>query len=123
MLRTNAGVVQTGRNGVNGSDLSLFVLEEIGLHAVENAQTALGNGGSVQLGFDALSGSFCAYQTHALVRKEIVEHTHGIGTAADTGNHTIRQSAFFFHQLFLDLLGDHCLKITDNGWKWMWSHD
>lgn len=40
VLRADTGVIQTGGDGVNRSDLAVFVLAEIALHTVENAQTA-----------------------------------------------------------------------------------
>ena len=37
VLRSDAGVVKTGGDGVNRSNLSVLILAEIGLHTVENA--------------------------------------------------------------------------------------
>lgn len=62
---------------------------------MENTQAALGNGCRMEFGVDSLSGSLCTNQAHALIRNEIVEHTHCIGAAADAGNDTVRQSALF----------------------------
>ena len=38
VLRADAGIVQSGGDGVHRRDLSVLILAEIGFHAVENAQ-------------------------------------------------------------------------------------
>ena len=37
MLRSDAGIIQSCRNGIYGSDLSVLVLAEIGFHAVKDS--------------------------------------------------------------------------------------
>ena len=47
MFGTNAGIVKPGGNGIYRSDLSVFILAEIGFHAMEYAQLSCcyGSGG------------------------------------------------------------------------------
>ena len=37
MLRSDAGIIQSCRNGIYGSDLSVLILTEIGFHAMEDS--------------------------------------------------------------------------------------
>jgi hypothetical protein len=37
MLRSDAGIIQSCRNGIYGSDLSVLILAEIGFHAVKDS--------------------------------------------------------------------------------------
>ena len=64
MLRADAGIVEAGGDGVDRGDLSKFVLTEIALHPVEDAESARGDGGSGLEGVYASSCSLAANQTH-----------------------------------------------------------
>ena len=123
VLRTDARIVQTGGNRVNRCNLTVFVLTEVRLHAVEDTQTAGGQGGSGLLGVDAASGSLAADELNALVLNEVVEGADGVGTAADTSNDGVRQTAFLLQNLLLDFLGNHSLKVTNDGRERMRTHD
>ena len=106
VLRADAGIVQTGGNGVHRGDLAVFILAEIGLHAVENAQSARVDGGGGLKGVYAAACRFTADEPDALVLNEVVETADGVGAAAHAGDDGIRQTAFLFQHLLLDLLGD-----------------
>ena len=112
VLRADAGIIQTGGDGVNRRDLTVLILAEIGLHAVENAQTARIDGGCSLEGVDAAACGLTADQAHIFIIDEIVEAANGVGAAAHAGNDGVRQVAFLFQHLLLDLLGNNRLKIT-----------
>ena len=106
VLRADAGVVQTGRDGVDGRDLAVFVLAEVGLHAVEDAQTAGRHGRSGLRRIDAASGGLTADQPNAFILDEVIECADGVRTAAYAREHCVRQTAFLLQQLLLDFLGN-----------------
>ena len=89
---------------------------------MENAQTARIDGGGSLKGVDAAACGLTADQAHGLVVDEIVETANGIGAAAHAGNDGIRQAAFLFQHLFLDLLGNNRLKITHDSGERMRAH-
>ena len=64
VLRSDAGVVQPGGNGVHRRDLAVFVLAEPGFHPVKNAHPARIHGGGRFKGVDSPSRRFRADQTH-----------------------------------------------------------
>ena len=123
VLRADAGIIQPCGNGVDRCDLAVFILAEIGLHAVENAQPAGVDGGSCFKGIDAAACRLAADQAHILILDEMVEAADGIGTAAHAGDDGIGQPAFLFQHLLLDLLGDDRLEITDDGGERVRPHD
>ena len=65
---------------------------------------------------------FAADQPHAPVFDKMIEAADGVGAAAHTGNNGVGQTPFFCEHLFLDLLGDDGLEITDNRWERMGPH-
>ena len=123
MFRTDSRVVKSGRNRINRCDLTVFVLAEQRFHAMENTGASFGNRGGMFRGINAKSGCFAADQGDFFIRDEFIKSTDGIASASDAGNHGIRQTAFFFYQLFFDFFSDNFLEITDNCREWMRSHD
>ena len=65
VLRADARVVQPGGDGVDRGDLAVLVLAEVGLHAVENAQPAGGDGGGGLRGVHPPSGGLTADEADA----------------------------------------------------------
>ena len=57
VLRTDTGVVKTCGDRVNRRDLTVFVLAEQGLHAVEDTERSGGDGSRSLAGVDAASSS------------------------------------------------------------------
>ena len=122
VLRADAGVIQTGGDGVNRSDLTVLVLAEIALHAVENAQTAGSDGRGGLCGVDTAACGFTADQAHALILDEVVKRADGVRAAADTCHHDVREFALLFEHLLLDLLGDDRLEIAHDGRERVRAH-
>ena len=71
---------------------------------------------------DAAPCCLTADQTHPLILDKIIKGSDRIGSAADTGQHRIRKPSLLLQDLFLDLLGDYRLKISDDRWERMWTH-
>ena len=72
---------------------------------------------------NSTSGCFTSNQANVLIRNKVIECADRIGTAADTGENGIRQSAFLLHKLFLDLFADNSLKITNHLRERIRSHN
>ena len=72
---------------------------------------------------NSTSGCFTSDQTNALIRNKVIECADRIGTATDTGENCIRQSALLLHKLFLDLLADNSLKIANHFRERIRSHN
>ena len=122
MLRSNAGIIQTCRDGIYRCDLSIFILTEIRLHAVEDAETARSDRRSGQRRIHALAGCLTADQLHFLIFDEIIESTHGIAAAAHAGNDCRRKLALCLQDLLLHFLADHALEVTHDHGEGMRSH-
>ena len=123
MLRADARVVEAGRDRVNRCDLAILVLAEVGLHAVENAETAGVDRGRRLEGVDASARRLTADELHLRVVDEVVEGADGVRSAADARDDGIREAALLLEHLLLDLLRDHRLKITHDRRKRVWAHD
>ena len=122
MFRTDTGIVKSCGNGVNGCDLTVFILAEIGLHPVEDADSAGIDGCRRFKGVNASACRFAANQTNARIFDEMIEAADGVGASAHTGDNGIGQPAFFLKDLLFDFFGNHRLKITDDGRERMGSH-
>ena len=93
---TDTGIVKSCGNGVNGCDLTVFILAEIGLHPVEEADSAGIDGCRRFKGVNASACRFAANQTNARIFDEMIEAADGVGASAHTGDNGIGQPAFFF---------------------------
>ena len=90
---------------------------------MENPYTPCIDGRRRLKGVNAPAGSFTANQPYLLILNEVIETADGVGAAAHTGQHRIRQAAFFFEHLTFDFLRDNRLKVADNRRKRMWPHN
>ena len=119
MFRSDARIIKSGRNGIDRCDLSILILTEIRFHPMKNTKLSGCDGCSRLESINTSSRSLTANKTDTLVLNKMIKRANGIGSSAHTCQHSIWQFSFCCHTLLLDLLGNHCLKITDNGWKWM----
>ena len=116
VLRADAGVIQTGGDGVNRGDLTVFVLAEIALHAVEDAQTAGGDGRRGLRGVHAAACGLTADQANALILDEVDRTRRWRSSRRRHRPCTdVRESALLLEHLLLDLLGDDRLEIAHDG--------
>ena len=87
-------IIQSGRDGIYRSDLTVFILAEVGFHAMEDTKAAGGNGeaavSAVLTPRPAASQPISCTSLSSMV----IEGTDGIGTAAYTGPDGIRKPAF-----------------------------
>ncbi len=103
VLRPDAGIVQTGGDGVNRRDLAKLVLAEVAFHTVEDAQPTGGHRGRGLKGIHAPACGLTADQPNAGILDKIVEGADGVAAAADAGDNRVRQ---------LSLLGQHLRLIS-----------
>ena len=103
MLRTDAGIVKPCGDGVHGSDLTVFVLAEVGLHTVENAEPSGVDGSGGFKGVNAPARCLTSDQFHIFILNEMIKSTDGVGAASYTGHDHIRKSSFHFQHLALYL--------------------
>src|SRR5216683_4542605 len=85
----DGGIVEAGGNGMSRGDLAVFVLQNVGVSALENAgarsrKTLMGGEASgVFAEFSAAAARFDADHLYVGIAKEIVKEADGIRTAAD----------------------------------------
>ena len=58
------------------------------------------------------SSQFNANQANAGIFNKVGKHTNGVRPPANAGNHRIRQTAFFFTNLYFGLFTNHALEFT-----------
>ena len=94
MLRSDAGIVQPGRNGVGQGNLSVLVLQDIAAGSVQDTQPAhlrIGEPGGMLLAFDAAAPGLHAEQTNPRIHHKRVENADRVAAAAHTGHNNVRQ--------------------------------
>ncbi len=123
MLRAHARIIQPGGDGVDGRDLPVLVLAEVGLHAVEYPEAAGVDRGRCLEGVDPLAGGLAADQLHLLVLDEVIEGPDGVAAAADAGDQHVRDPALLLDGLRPDLLADHGLEVPDDRGERVRTHD
>mmetsp|Transcript_16910 Transcript_16910/g.33079 ORF Transcript_16910/g.33079 Transcript_16910/m.33079 type:complete len:488 (-) Transcript_16910:324-1787(-) len=116
VLRPDAWVVESGRDGVGLVDLSSgVVLQQVGARAVEHARRAARERRRVPLGVHAVAAGLDAHQRNLLVRDEGVEHADGVGSAADARDDRVGQPANLLEHLRTRLLADDGLEVAHDG--------
>ena len=123
MFRPDTRIIQSGRNGIYRGYLTVFILTKVRFHSMKNPQSSGIDGGRRFKGIYASPRCLTTNQAYFFILYKVVEASDSVGAAAHTGNHSIRQSALLLKNLLLYLPGDHRLKITNNCWKRMWSHN
>src|SRR5206468_4322563 len=93
VLRPDAGIVQARRHRVDGCRLSVVVLQDVTVTAVQHAGLAVAQRGRVLPRVGAAAARLDADQFDGAVGEKGVEHTGGVAAAADTGNNHVGQPA------------------------------
>jgi hypothetical protein len=99
VLRADGGVVETGRDGVRQRDLAVFILQHVGIGALQHAGRSALEARRVIAERLAAAAGFDADQANFLSSGELVERADGIRSAADAGDDRGRQTAFFLQNL------------------------
>ena len=78
VLRTDAGVIETGRDGMGFADLPVGILQHIRAVAVQHAHASCGERRGVMPGGNALACRFNAHQAGIRQGNVGVENAHGV---------------------------------------------
>src|SRR5271169_5574835 len=114
MLRSHGSVIEASGHGMGQFYLPLCILEDECLCTLEYAERAAGEPGSVLSALDAKSPSFDTIHFNGRIVEKLKEQTHGIRTAANTGDHGFRKLPLELQDLFLCLASDNRLKISNH---------
>ncbi len=119
----DAGVIETGGDGVNVSSLAVGVLEDVAEGAVKDARVAHGEGGGVLAETASASAGFRAVEFDSGVFDEGVEDAGGVGTATDARDDGVREAAEVVEGLLAGFDADDGLKVADDGGEGMGAGD
>lgn len=92
-------------------DLSVFILQEKRLGALEHAQGTTLETRGMPVGNDALAARLHADHPHRGIFEEGIEQSDGIRTPAHAGHEQVGQAALLFLNLPARLIADDPLKI------------
>ncbi len=112
VLRTDRGVIETGRHRMRALDLAVAVLEDERLAALQDAEPAAGEAGRVRAPADAVAPRLDSRQRHARLLEELEEEADRVAAAADAGDELVGQPALPGQDLRLGLPADDLLKIA-----------
>ena len=112
MLGPDTRVVQTRRDRVGFDGLTVLVLQQIGVRALESAGRSSGECGCVPAGFDPVASRLVTDQAYTRVVDERVEDTDRVGSATHTGDDRLGQPARLIQHLCAGLESDHPLEVT-----------
>src|SRR5208337_4490653 len=122
MLGADGRIVEAGGDGMGGGDLAVFVLQDVGVGALEDAGARAGEAlmsgeaRGVIAEAVAAASSFDADHFHVSVFQEFVEESDGIGATADAGVEMRGQTLFGGENLLAGFAADDGLKIADHRW-------
>ncbi len=114
VLRTDARIVEAAGDRVDRQHLTALILQEQALEAVEDSHRPLGDGRRMVGGIEALARRLDAVELHLLVIEEGAEDSHGVGAAADTGDHGVGKGAGHLLDLTPCLNADDALEVADH---------
>ena len=107
------GIVQSAGDRVNGSRLSVFILQHDAVEAVHDALCSIGQAGGMVPQSGASAQRLHAVDIHGVIQ-EAGKQPHGVGAAAHTGHHGVRQFAGHLQELRSRLHADHALEVTNH---------
>ena len=111
-LGSDAGVVETGRDGMRLLHLPEFVLQDIRARSVQDADRARAERRRVAPAFDPVPGGLDADELDLAILDERIEDPHRVGAAADAGDDGVWQCADRVEHLGAGFPPDDRLKIS-----------
>ena len=107
MYRADAGVIQSGRNGIRFFDLSVLILDNESSCSVDDTHFTQLDSSRSLAGFYTFSSGFGQYDAHTFVIQIMIDSTCCIAATAYTGNQIIGTvTSFFLFQLLFYLFAD-----------------
>ena len=123
MLGSDTRIIKSGGDRINGSDLTVAVLAEVRLHAVEDPELSCGYRCRGFKCIDSSPGCLASDESDIFVLNEMIEASDRVRSAAHTCDDCIGKSAFLLKHLHLDLMTDNSLEITNDRGEGMRSHN
>src|SRR4051794_28598657 len=114
MLRSDSGVIKTGRNRMSAQNLSVLVLHEVAVRAVENPRRPGGKGGGVLTRGESQTASFHSIKPNSGVLEKSIKEADGVRAPADTGDSNVRQAVVALQILGSCLITDDPVKLADH---------
>ena len=112
--RSYTGIVQTGTDGEGLLNLTVFILHDEHLGAMQDTDGSLVDGGGGVMGLPAMTTGLCQDNLHAVIIHIVVDGSCSIRATSDTGDEVVWVvAAFFLCQLPFDLLRDDALHLGD----------
>ena len=112
VLRTDARIVEAGRDRMHVARLAVFVLHDVAVAAVQHAGLAVGQRRRMIARLGRSAAGFDADQFDLRVFDERIEHAGRIAAAADAGHDQVRQPADLLAALLDRFAADDRLKIA-----------
>ena len=97
-------------------DLSGLILQYIRIGALQNARRSALKSRSMFTQFGTSSSCFDSDQRNLLITNELVKSAHCVRSAADAGDHRIRQLGCLRENLLASLAADATMKIAYHFW-------
>ena len=120
---SHTGIVQSGRDGEGLFNLSVLVLHHQHLGTVQDARSALVDGGCRMVGLPSVASGFGQDYLHALVVHVVVNRSGSIRTTSDAGHQIVGiVTPHLFLQLPFYLLRDYALHPGHKVGIGMWPH-
>ena len=123
MLRTYPRIIQSGRDRIYRCDLSVLILTEIRLHPMEYAFCTGCHGCCRSVRVHTETCRLAADQLNTFILDKLIKHSHGIAATADARHNHIWKPSFLLQYLCSRLPADHTLKIPDDHWERVRSHN
>ena len=112
VLRPHRSVVQACRDGVGLGNLSVLVLQHVGVGSLEDPRLPAAEARRVITQVRTATARLDSHHGHRFIFQEGMEEPDGIAAPSDTGHQGVRQSAFPFQNLLAGLPSDHRLKVS-----------
>ena len=93
-------------------DLAVFVLQQVGLGAVEHAGAPGGKGGGMLGGVDAIPAGLDAHELDAVVVQEGVERADGVAASANASHHVVGEMPGCVKHLLAGFDPDDALEVA-----------
>ncbi|CRK52028.1 conserved hypothetical protein [Rhodococcus sp. RD6.2] len=114
VFRPHAGVVEAGRDRMRLDGLTVVVLQQVGVRAVQRARRSARDRRCMTSGLHTVTACLESDQLHGRVVDEGVEDADRVGAAADARGDGVRQPAGQRAHLCAGLEADDALEVADH---------
>ena len=118
----DAGIIESGGNGMNVGGLAVVVGEDVAEATVEYAGLAGRERSGVFARRGAAAAGLDADEANGFVGEKGMKDPGGVAAAADAGDDDVGKTTEFFEALGPGFLADHRLEIADDEGEWVRPH-